>query len=126
MRAKVTHLAPATPLYYRFLAGSDASPVGTTKTAPPVTSTAPVRFAWFTCQDWSVNHWGAMSLMAAESLDFIVHLGDYVYETVGASFQTGAAEPAHAAIRFPDGTRLADGSTYATTLADYRTLYRTY
>ena len=126
VRAKVTGFAPGTPLFYRFIAGSDISPVGTTKTAPASTSTAAVRFAWFTCQDWSVNHWGAMSLMAAEDLDFLVHVGDYIYETVGASFQTGAAEPAHGAIRFPTGTALADGSVYATTLDDYRTLYRTY
>ena len=76
---------------------------------------AALRFAWLTCQDWSVNHWGAMSLLAAEDLDFLVHVGDYVYETVGASFQAGAAEPAHTAIKFPGGTKLADGTTYATT-----------
>ena len=127
VRAKVTGLAPATRLYYRFLAGGDTSAVGTTRTAPAAATTnAQVRFAWFTCQDWSVNHWGAMSLMAQEELDFLVHVGDYIYETVGASFQAGAAEPAHTAIQFPNGTTLPDGSRYATTLADYRTLYRTY
>ena len=126
VRAKVTGLTPGTALFYRFKAGSDISRVGTAKTAPVLTSTAPVRFAWFTCQDWSVNHWGAMSLMAAEDLDFLVHVGDYIYETVGASFQAGAAEPAHTAIRFPNGTTMAGGTVYATTLADYRTLYRTY
>ena len=126
VRAKVTGLTPGTRLYYRFMAGSDFSAVGTTRTAPAANSTAPVRFAWFTCQDWSVNHWGAMSLMAQEDLDFLVHVGDYIYETVDAAFQAGAAEPAHGAIRFPDGTALPGGARYATTLADYRTLYRTY
>ena len=127
VRAKVTGLAPATRLYYRFVAGGDTSPVGTTRTAPSAsTTTAQVKFAWFTCQDWSVNHWGAMALMAQEELDFLVHVGDYIYETVGAAFQAGAAEPSHTAIKFPDGTTLPDGTRYATTLADYRTLYRTY
>ena len=127
VRAKVTGLAPATRLYYRFLAGGDTSAVGTTRTAPASgTVNTQVKFAWFTCQDWSVNHWGAMSLMAQEEFDFLVHVGDYIYETVGASFQAGAAEPAHTAIQFPNGTTLPDGSRYATTLADYRTLYRTY
>lgn len=127
VRAKVTGLAPATRLYYRFVSGSDTSPVGTTRTAPAAGSAnTQVKFAWFTCQDWSVNHWGAMALMAQEDLDFLVHVGDYIYETVGAAFQSGAAEPAHTAIKFPDGTTMADGSRYATTLADYRTLYRTY
>jgi alkaline phosphatase D len=126
-RAKVTGLPAAMPLYYRFIAGNDVSPVGVTRTAPSAGSTpSQVKFAWFTCQDWSVNHWAAMTLMAREALDFIVHVGDYVYESVGASFQTGDAEPAHGPITFPDGQVLADGRIVAVSLADYRTLYRTY
>lgn len=126
MRAKVTGLPLGTSLFYRFVAGADISPVGRSKTAPALTSTTPVRFAWFNCQDWSVNHWGAMSLMAAEELDFLVHVGDYIYETAGAAFQSGVAEAAHPAIKLPNGTALAQGSIYATSLEDYRTLYRTY
>ena len=128
LRAKITNLPAATPLYYRFVAGADISPIGQTKTAPSATTAlAQAKFAWFTCQDWSINHWGAMSLLAAEpDLDFIVHVGDYIYETVGASFQAGAAEPAHTALTLPDGLPLPSGGTYANTLADYRYLYRTY
>ena len=126
VRAKITGLPSGTPLFYRFVAGRDISDVGSTKTAPAATaSLAQMKFAWFTCQDWSINHWGAMSLLAAEELDFIVHVGDYIYETVGASFQAGAAEPAHTALTLPDGTALGSAK-YATTLADYRYLYRTY
>ena len=128
LRAKITGLPANTPLYYRFVAGRDISPIGKTKTAPSASATvAQAKFAWFTCQDWSINHWGAMSLLAAEpDLDFIVHVGDYVYETVGASFQAGAAEPAHTALTLPDGLPLPSGGTYANTLNDYRYLYRTY
>ncbi|MDF1484549.1 alkaline phosphatase D family protein [Ramlibacter sp. H39-3-26] len=128
VRAKVTGLPAATRLYYRFAAGADKSAAGRAKTAPAAGAAVPqLRFAWFSCQDWSVNHWAAMDLLAAEDdLDFVVHVGDYIYETVGAAFQSGAAEAAHTRIQFPDGTTLPDGSRYATTLADYRTLYRTY
>ncbi|HEX7690154.1 MAG TPA: alkaline phosphatase D family protein [Burkholderiaceae bacterium] len=127
VRAKVTGLPPATPLFYRFRAGADTSAVGNAKTAPAAgASVAQMNFAWFTCQDWSVNHWGAMSLLGQESLDFVVHVGDYIYETVGAAFQAGAAEPAHTQLAFPDGTQLGTSTFYATTLADYRYLYRTY
>jgi alkaline phosphatase D len=126
-RAKITGLPPGSALYYRFIAGRDRSPVGRTRTAPAAGSApAQVRFAWFNCQDWSVNHWGAMSLMLREELDFVVHVGDYIYETVGASFQDGQVEPAHVPIVFPDGDTLPGGSRAASTLADYRTLYRTY
>ncbi|MDN4051931.1 alkaline phosphatase D family protein [Massilia sp. YIM B02763] len=126
VRAKVTGLSPNTRYWYRFVAGTDVSAIGQTKTAPAAAS-APtqLRFAWMTCQDWSINHWAAMELMAQEDLDFIVHLGDYIYETVGAAFQTGAAEPAHGKITLPNGVA-AGGAVYANTVDDYRTLYRTY
>ncbi|MES2015417.1 MAG: alkaline phosphatase D family protein [Pseudomonadota bacterium] len=129
VRAKVTGLLPATRYHYRFVSGQDVSVAGTTKTAPaPTASPAEMKFAWLTCQDWSVNHWAAMDLIAAEELDFLVHLGDYIYETVGATFQSGLAEPAHARITLPNGTARTGGETgvYATSLEDYRTLYRTY
>ncbi len=127
VRAKVTNLQPNTTYFYRFVAGFDTSPTGQSKTAPAANATpAEVRFAWFTCQDWTINHWGAMELMVNENIDFLVHLGDYIYETVDAGFQTGAAEPAHTRINLPTGRRLPDGSTYAESVEDYRTLYRTY
>jgi alkaline phosphatase D len=127
VRAKVNNLSAATTYFYRFVAGVDTSPVGQSKTAPAATSTpAEVRFAWFTCQDWSINHWAALELLVNENVDFLVHLGDYVYETVGAAFQTGAAEPAHTKITLPDGKTRGSGGVYANSVADYRTLYRTY
>jgi alkaline phosphatase D len=127
VRAKVTGLEPGREYHYRFVAGRDVSPAGRTKTAPAASAPlTQVRFAWFNCQDWSVNHWGAMSLLVQEDLDFVVHVGDYIYETIGAAFQAGAAEPAHGPIQLPNGRRLADGTVYAVTLADYRSLYRTY
>ncbi len=130
VRAKVTNLSaanPATRYYYRFVAGSDVSAIAQAKTTPAATSSpAELRFAWLTCQDWTINHWGAMELLAQEEIDFTVHLGDYIYETVGASFQAGVAEPAHKAITLPDGKKNAAGVIYANSVEDYRTLYRTY
>ncbi|WP_176114926.1 alkaline phosphatase D family protein [Burkholderia cepacia] len=127
VRAKVTALSPKTTYHYRFVAGGDVSMTGVARTAPEAgEANEQVRFAWLTCQDWSVNHWQAMTLMAAErDLDFVVHVGDYIYETVGTS-PPGQAEPAHSPLRLPDGKRLADGRAYANTLEDYRALYRTY
>ena len=121
VRAKVTGLAAKTTYYYRFVAGSDISVTGTTRTAATATEAIPqLRFAWFVCQNWSANHWQAMSLLAAETdLDFVVHLGDYIYEA-GFVAQPGTVEAAHPTITLPSG------GTYANTLDDYRTLYRTY
>jgi alkaline phosphatase D len=130
IRNKVTGLQADTTYYYQFIAGSVYSKVGRFKTAPAATSTPDMlRFAFMTCQDWSVNHWGAFSeIVENESIDFIVHLGDYVYETVGASFQSGSVESLHPQLVFPNG--MADpadsNTTCASTLADYRYLYKRY
>ena len=127
VRAKVTQLIPDTRYFYRFVAGNDISASGQTKTAPGAgASKSSVRFAWLNCQDWSSNHWAAMDLLAAEDVDFLVHLGDYIYEAVGATLQAGKAESAHALIRLPNGLPTPSGGIYANSLEDYRTLYRTY
>lgn len=129
VRAKLVNLLPGTQYFYRFVAGRDVSPAGMARTAPAVSS-APqsLRFAWISCQDWSFNHWGAFSLLAQESLDFVVHVGDYVYESVDASFRRGQAEPVHSYITLPDAVPDGGSSSgiHATSLEDYRTLYRTY
>ncbi|MPQ57209.1 alkaline phosphatase [Duganella sp. FT27W] len=129
VRHKVTGLAPGVVYYYQFVAGDTRSNVGRFKTAPAATAdVAQLQFVYMTCQDWSVNHWGAMTSIAAEQLDFIVHLGDYIYETVGDDFQLGAVESRHGALTLPDGVAKAGSSTakYANTLADYRYLYKQY
>ncbi|WP_047249215.1 alkaline phosphatase D family protein [Chromobacterium subtsugae] len=127
VRHKVTGLSAATFYYYRFLTGSVVSAAGRTKTAPAAgSSPAQLKFAYITCQDWSVNHWGAFDEIAQLDLDFVMHVGDYIYETVGAGFQTGGNETRHPPLTLPNGTRRADGAIYATTLADYRYLYKSY
>lgn len=127
VRAKVTHLTPDTRYFYRFVCGKDVSPIGQTRTAPAANADVQsLRFAWLTCQDWSVNHWAAMEMLAEEEVDFLVHLGDYIYESVGASFQAGQAEPAHKQITLPNGQVLPSGGICATSVEDYRALYRTY
>jgi alkaline phosphatase D len=129
VRHKVTGLAPGAVYYYQFVAGDNRSNVGRFKTAPAATAdVAQLQFVYMTCQDWSVNHWGAMTAIAAEQLDFIVHLGDYIYETVGDDFQLGAVESRHGALTLPDGVAKGGSATakYASTLADYRYLYKQY
>ena len=126
LRNKVTGLAASTTYYYRFIVGSQTSPVGRTKTAPTAgTPLSQLKFAFITCQDWSVNHWAGMEELVNEDLDFVVHMGDYIYETLGAAFQTGKVESRHAKLTLPNGTATADG-TYATTIDDYRYLYKSY
>lgn len=127
LRHRITGLKPATTYYYQFTAGDNRSKVGRFKTAPATDADVEsLKFAFMTCQDWSVNHWAGMSALAQEEVDFIVHLGDYIYETVGADFQSSGVEPAHGQLVLPNGTTLPSGGKYATTIADYRYLYKKY
>jgi alkaline phosphatase D len=129
VRHKLTGLSAATTYYYQFIAGDNRSNVGRFKTAPAADAdVAQLQFVYMTCQDWSVNHWGAMTSIAAEQLDFIVHLGDYIYETVGEDFQVGAVESRHDALVLPDGAFKSgtSGAKYANTTNDYRYLYKKY
>ncbi|CAG2155668.1 hypothetical protein LMG31506_05468 [Cupriavidus yeoncheonensis] len=127
LRNKVTGLSPSTRYYYRFLLGNRASTVGRTRTAAAAgTPLSQLRFAFICCQDWNVNHWAGMEELAQQDLDFVVHVGDYIYEAVPGGSRNGNVEDRHGVLQLPDGTTLPDGSIYATTLADYRFLYRSY
>jgi phosphodiesterase/alkaline phosphatase D-like protein len=143
VRHKLAGLAAGTVYFYQFTAGDVRSKVGRFKTAPVASAVDPVNFAFMSCQDWSANHWGAFSDIvnndtapADPYLDFIVHLGDYIYETDNAGL--AGTEGGHGAITFPSGTDIPPERTtgpalpadppgkYATTLRDYRYLYKLY
>jgi hypothetical protein len=95
LRHRISGLKPATVYYYQFTAGSGVSRVGRFKTAPAADADiSALNFAFISCQDWSVNHWAGLDALAQENVDFIVHLGDYIYEAVGADFQAGGVESA--------------------------------
>lgn len=129
IRHKLAGLQSATTYYYQFSVNGSISKIGRLKTAPaasfPLTQ---LKFGVLVCQDWSVNHWAAFSdLLANEThLDFFVHLGDYIYETVGKAFQSGSVEALHTPLVFPNGTKNQDNSSYATSTDDYRYLYKRY
>jgi alkaline phosphatase D len=77
----VTGLQPARWYWYRFTAGAAQSPVGRTRTAPaPDAALQPLRFAFASCQQYEQGYYAAYRHMAAEPLDLVVHLGDYIYE----------------------------------------------
>ena len=133
VKAKVRGLTPATTYYYRFVHtradGRFASPVGRTRTAPAADSDAKLRFAFVSCQDFNGRYYNAYAHMAGMELDFIIHLGDYVYETTGdPTFQTTSGRAVTfqdnaGAITFNAGTR--DEYHAAKSLDNYRELYRT-
>ncbi|PYS29022.1 MAG: alkaline phosphatase [Acidobacteria bacterium] len=82
VHAEVGGLQPGRDYWYRFTAGGEASPVGRTRTARTSSGAAnPFRFAFVSCQNYEHGYFTAYHHLAAEDLDVVVHLGDYIYET---------------------------------------------
>ncbi|PBI95984.1 Alkaline phosphatase D precursor [Variovorax boronicumulans] len=83
VHVEVQGLRPGRPYWYRFTAAGVRSPVGRTRTTPADTDAAvqPLRFAFASCQQYEEGYYAAYRDMAAQPLDFVVHLGDYIYES---------------------------------------------
>lgn len=81
VHAEIEDLRPARHYWYRFLAGGHASAVGRTRTAPKDDVAGDrLRFAFVSCQNYEHGYFTAFDHLAAEDLDLVVHLGDYIYE----------------------------------------------
>ncbi|MBK7044169.1 MAG: alkaline phosphatase D family protein [Rhodanobacteraceae bacterium] len=134
LKVRVTGLTAGTRYFYRFLLSRNgdflASATGRTRTARALTDATPVKFAAISCNDYIGRYFTTLMPLLNEDLDFVLHLGDSIYETTGdPSFQGGAAARA---IVFDDRdgaiTLGAAGSTFqaAKSLDNYRQLHRTY
>ncbi len=113
-------LKPFRKYRYRFYYGNNHSRTGRFKTLPaPSADVGRIRFGYVSCQDYTNGYFNAYHHLAQEDLDFVVHLGDYQYETVGSeSFQGGG--PQERQFTFPDG------GNEEITLKDYRFTYKKY
>lgn len=82
VHAEVRGLAPERWYFYRFLAGDAASPVGRTRTAPPLAAASPrLRFAFASCQHYEQGWFNAYRHIVNDDPDLLAFLGDYIYET---------------------------------------------
>ena len=69
------------PYWYRFRAGDVPSPIGRTRTLPSAGAAVDrLRFAFASCQHLEFGYFTAYEHLAAEDLDLVFHLGDYIYE----------------------------------------------
>ncbi len=77
----VSGLQPDTAYWYRFTADGRTSAVGRSRTFPGA-GTHPVRtrFVLASCQNWVDGYYTAHAGIAAEDIDFVVFVGDYIYE----------------------------------------------
>src|SRR5258708_5783654 len=70
------------PYWYRFTVSGKESPIGRTRTAPEAAAkTAALRFVFASCQQYEQGFYAAWRHVAAEDLNAVLFLGDYIYET---------------------------------------------
>ncbi|HXV10888.1 MAG TPA: alkaline phosphatase D family protein [Burkholderiales bacterium] len=82
VHAEVAGLEPGRRYWYRFHAGGAVSPTGRTRTAAATgDGDERLRFAFASCQQYEQGFYSAYRHMAADDLDLVVHLGDYIYES---------------------------------------------
>lgn len=142
-RVFVEGLSPDTRYFYRFIAdGEVGAHTGRTRTAPAGDAERSVRFAFASCQKYESGFYGAWARLVAddeaapesEQLDFVLHLGDFIYEVIGdvpAGVDASRKIPPFpdgSTPWVPDGTKpyWTEGATWAVTVDDYRHLYKTY
>ena len=114
-------LFPDQRYHYRFIYGNTASRTGRCRTAPAEQASPDrLKFAVLTCQDYTNGYYGALDHVAEDdSIDFVLHLGDFIYESVG--------DPRFQDLPFDDRLIvLPSGNAIAFDLEDYRHLYRIY
>lgn len=115
VKVKVSNLKPGTKYYYRFVKDKSSSPIGVFKTIEK--NPERIRFAVVSCQDYTNGFYSAWYHISQENIDFVVHLGDYIYETLAeTTFQ-------YAQLRKID---LSSGRKVAFELKDYCELYKVY
>jgi phosphodiesterase/alkaline phosphatase D-like protein len=93
VKVDVTGLRPYTRYYYRFRAGGEVSPVGRTQTAPDEPRRVhALRFGLVSCSNYTGGYFGAYQALAQrDDLDFVLHVGDYIYEYGNGADRYGPA-----------------------------------
>lgn len=136
-RVLVGGLKPSREYWYRFV-GDDGfgSRIGRTTTAPALDDPRQVRFAFISCQNVNQGAQNAYRRMIWEDerapperrLDFVMHLGDFIYEIVWYPEDRPQGmydRRLRDVVRYPDGQKFQD-MHLPTTLTDYRAIYRAY
>jgi alkaline phosphatase D len=125
VKARIAGLRPHERYWYRFETRDAHSPVGRFQTALPEDSNEPVRFAFFSCAEYTHGYYNAYDVMRRDDVDFVVCLGDYVY---GDAYHSRAGGTGVRDDRI--GRTPAEGNPSivreAITLDDYRAKYALY
>ncbi len=135
-RVLIGGLKPARTYWYRFTdTDGNGSRVGRTITAPSPNDPRPVNFAFVSCQDINEGKLNGYRRMiyederapAAEQLDFVLHLGDFIYEVVEYpdEVKTRYDRTIYEVARIPDGHKVGNFHI-PLTVDGYRAIYKGY
>src|SRR6187431_1669167 len=135
-RVLVGHLKPARVYWYRFTdEEGNGSRVGRTITAPLASDPRPVNFAFVSCQSVNEGKLNAYRRMIFEDerataenrLDFVLHLGDFIYEVVQYpdEVKTRYDRTIYEVARIPDGHKVGNFHI-PLTVEGYRAVYKGY
>ncbi len=82
VKVDVDGLEPYTRYWYRFRAHGETSPVGRTQSAPDEPGKVhSLRLALVSCSNYTGGYFSAYrSIARRDDLDFVLHVGDYIYE----------------------------------------------
>lgn len=131
VRVKVTNLQPGTTYYYRFIHDGVASVTGRTKTAPNGLDPRNIKFGFISCQDYANGYYNTLTKYLEsthDNIDFIVHLGDYIYETTGdPTFQGDVRAVTFTRTDLAIAIQSGENTYHAAKdISNYRDLYKTY
>jgi alkaline phosphatase D len=136
-RVLVGGLEPARTYWYRFTdVDGNGSRVGRTMTAPSPDDPRTVNFAFVSCQDINEGKLNAFRRMiyederapASQQLNFILHLGDFIYEVVEYpdEVKTRYDRTIYEVARFTEESHKVGNFHIPLTLDGYRSIYRGY
>ena len=114
VHVEVSGLEPGREYWYRFRAGNETSQIGRTKTAPAAGAAVDrLRFGVCGCSHYETGYFTGYRRIAQEQFDFVIHTGDYIYESRADGGRT-------------DGRVRQHHGDEIYTLVDYRTRYGQY
>ena len=93
VHVEVAGLPSGAQFFYRFMTRDAASPVGRTRTAPAQDAdVGRLRLALASCQHYEQGEFVAHRDMAARDLDFVLFVGDYIYESSNPRYRLRSHE----------------------------------
>ena len=116
------HLDADRHYWYRFVYGGVTSKTGRLRTLPaPDQQVETLSLAVLSCQDYQNGYYPAYHHLAREDVDFVLHLGDFIYESANGAYTSPLT-----GIKPGRAFDLPSGASLAETLDDFRYLYQTY